>query len=360
MFSAEQIKILKEKMFVNLEIFARVACSHIFKQKTPWFHKDMYRQLQDNIDRLCFVVFRGGAKSTIGVTLNVLWRIVTDREKYIWIIAEGTRQASERLHDITYELKNNVIIKELYGEFIFEKDSEREIIIVNPATGHRLKIAALGSRQRMRGGLFEGNRLTLVILDDFESEANTETAELRDKLVRWLYATMRPVFDPKDGRILMLGTIVHPDAYLQSIRDNPGDWKVVEYPIELDGSKDGTKPTWPERFSAKFIQRERKDYSARGRLSLFYQEYYNEPVADEEKPFKEKLLKYYSGTFDRQYGAVTLDNGEKKTVNVVIGVDVAMGKRKGDFSAMSAVGQTEDKKIYLFSTQKICFSWYFI
>ena len=341
---------LRERLRNDLENFSKVMVPHIFKQKSPKFHKEMYKHLQEDTDRLCFVVFRGGAKSTLGVTLNCLWRVAYDKEKFIWVVAESTRQAVERLHDIKRELEQNNTFKALYGDFTTNKWSETEIVLENPETGHRCKICALGSGQRMRGALFEGSRLSLVILDDFESETNSETTELREKLVRWLYAALRPVFDPKDGRMLMLGTIVHPEAYLQGVRENPGDWKVLDYPIELDGSNSGKKPRWPERFGTKWITREKKDYQNVGKLSLFYQEYYNVPVASEERPFREELIKYYQGVYDKKTGSIRFEDDTNKPVNVVIGVDVAMGKKKGDFTSLSAVGSDRDGNHYTIRT----------
>ena len=350
-------KRLKERLKYNLEEFGKVICPHLLTDKTPSFHKEMYRALErnaygdDKYKKLAFIVFRGGAKSTVAITINYLWRIAYDLEKYCWIIAESQGQAIERLHDIKNELEHNERFIQLYGNFQTDKWSEQIIVTQNPRTGHRQKIVSRGIKQRMRGGLFEGSRLTLVSMDDFESEDNTETAEIRDKLVKRLFAIIRPVSDPKERKMILTGTVVHEDAYLNKVlsRHRSGKnsgYRTVAYEIEKDGSRDGSKPIWPERFSTKWIREEYADFARDGKRSLFYQEYYNEAVAPEERPFPESKMKFWDGHFDKTRGAIVI-NDMYHPVNVYIGVDVAMGKKKGDFSSLTAIAVTNNNNRYV-------------
>lgn len=349
MITEQKLQLIK-LLYPSLEYFSKHITPHLLKDAIPKFHKNIYSALSnEEITKLCMIIFRGGSKSTIGITINLLWRIAYDREKYVWIVAEGIRQAVERLHDVKYELETNEVFRDLYGSFVTDKWSETEIVTENPRTGHRTKFVALGSKQRMRGGLFEGSRVTRAILDDFESETNTETEELRDKLRRWLYATVYPAVDPKYGAIQLQGTVCHYDAYLNYIKDNPGDWKVLEYPVEYGDSTDGNRPRWPERFSSKWIKSKRNEFANDGRLSYFLQEYYNIPVSEEDKPFKESGLKYWNGWFDKKEGCLKIHRGDdivSKPVNITVGVDPSMGKKKGDFSAMTAIGTSRKNVRY--------------
>ena len=346
-----------EENFHSIRKFAEYVCPEIMKNKTPEFHDEIYRNLRKNAfpkaypdyKSLAMIVFRGGAKSTLGITINYLWRIAYDIETFVWLIAESIRQASERLHDVKHHLTTNERFIELYGDFTTDKFSETEIVTENPLTKHRGKWVALGTRQRQRGGMFEGHRVSLAHMDDFESEFNTETGDSRDKIKGWIHKVIMPAIDPVDGKVILAGTVVHNDSYLNDVYTKKAaseGYKVTSYEIEKNGSRDGSQPTWPDRFSTEWIRKEFRKYAAVGQESSFYQEYYNTAQAPTDQPFPRNLAKYWDGHYDSGIGAfITSDNSDIIPVDITIGVDPALGKTKGDFCGMVATGTDSHGKI---------------
>jgi predicted phage terminase large subunit-like protein len=336
----------------DMELFAKYILSHHTSLSFGEHHKDLFNILEDESEKRPIVVVlpRGHSKSTVANLIYVLHRICYNKERFIVIVSESYSQSVMFLEALKDELEYNAKLREMFGNLMRkEKWSEGEI-----ETSNNIKVMAKGSGQRLRGLKYQNSRPTCIILDDFESEENTSTEVLREKLNRWIEGTIYPSL-AKDGKIIFIGTIVHQASYLNKIRYMTDQFRVNDSKFwDIEGANG--KPIWPARWSADEIKALRKRYDEMGYIDVFYREYKNIPISPENRLFKPDDIVYYDGGLkitDSGDPAIQLTNydgvptGEAIPVNLYAGLDPAMGKEKGDYTAIIVVGVGTDGNIYV-------------
>ena len=287
-----------------------------------------------------FLVHREAAKSTTGSFLFPIYSIFmkgiapyvrvydfdknrsTDEiikcrpigEDFIIIASETSSQAEAFVNDIRDAIDTKKEMAQLFGEksprFADFDDAERRgtdkwttsaFITVDNTV-----VMGVGAGQRVRGRKVKGKRPSLIIVDDMYSQHNTKTEETREKLNHWFFSELVNSADSLKGKMLWLGTLVHPDTVVSKIRKSD-NWYGIEQPIigrqELSEmlnyckmedtfvlpSKEQaaklqstlTTMSWPERHTLHYILSLYKDETIKGTLNYFYQEYMNEPIAPE-------------------------------------------------------------------------------
>lgn len=341
----ETKKAYLKKMYLDMHLFAKIVLDHHMSDTTPPFHSEIYSLLgKKDILRKAIVAPRGHSKSTLVSLIYPLWNILFQKKHFIVIVSESYSQSVLFLDAIKRELEENPKIKYFFGDIVgTDKWSENAIV-----TSTGVMVIAKGSGQRMRGLKYKQYRPDLVILDDFESEANTYTAESRTALFRWVNGAVLPGIEPHTGEIVLVGTIVHNDAYLENIRKNgkASGWVVLYYQA-LDEERKTT--LWPERFSYERLIQIRNQYASQGLLDMFYMEYQNIAQDPSGRPFTEDMIQYYNGSVFRENNKwyLRLEDGSVEGVNLYCGVDPAMGKVNGDYTVIAVIAVDKDKNIYL-------------
>jgi len=82
-------------------------------------------------------------------------------------------------------------------------------------------------------------------------------------------------------------------------------------------SLDTHEALWPEHLDLEALERIKGDYLQKGQGSLFYQEYQNEPLSDENRKFRIEKFRYY-----------TEEEINKKELNTFMTIDRAYSKAK--------------------------------
>lgn len=341
----------------DLELFARVCLPHHTRLPYGASHKTVYRMLLQGKSKTCIVLPRGTGKTTLASLIFPLHQICYKKEHLIILVSETSDQAALLLEAIKDEIELNPRIRYFFGDLKNEnKWTETEI-----ETSTDIKVLAKGSGKRIRGTKYKQWRPGLILMDDFESEQNTDTPEQRDKLKRWVRGAVMPSL-AQNGRIVFIGTIVHEDSFLNSIKDsheyyvNPQEhWRIID--------ESWTKPLWPARWTIAQIKAIRDEYEEDGYLDMFYQEYMNIPMSPDSQIFKEEMIGRHSGyiTFDannRAYLKLPQEEAENEDytvyedecyvpVNIFSGIDPAMGKTRGDYTAIVTVAVTPSNHIYV-------------
>ncbi|MCR8983286.1 phage terminase large subunit, partial [Brevibacillus laterosporus] len=222
------------------------------------------------------------------------------------------------------------------------------------------KVEAKGMGTQMRGLRHGSARPDLFILDDLESGENTNTPELRAKNLHWFRSEMLEALG-FGGLCVYMGTIVHYDSLLNHVLTKRKDFISRKFPAILswteredlweewrriyneddpdakknadsfyEANKDemlrGTKTLWP-RYTYKFFMEKREAMGARA----FNQEYLGNPVDEESQIFNPETFTYY-----------TEEDIQGLTLDYYCGIDFAMGKEKGDYSAIITIGRNRD------------------
>jgi len=236
-------------------------------------------------------------------------------------------------------------------------------------TSDKTIVYGIGSGQQVRGRNVLNTRPTLAIIDDMYSEKNTKTEEARRKLDNWFYAAMKNSIDIKNGKVLLLGTMVHPDTVFKDIRKSDL-WHGTEIPLieeqELQEvlklcvkkgirieipSKEKCKEierglttlSWRENYDLHAILGLYKEMYEKGREQLFYQEYLNVIKRDAERSIDAKVFVECEMSLRRnrmgQAIIVAMFNGREweATAEMYIGVDIASSSSKASDDTVLAI-----------------------
>lgn len=326
--NADDKQDLYDAMLHSNELFARVCVPHILtenltpKQRlayedgtldddiiVPQFHKEMYKMYDDllagKMDNLGFILFRGAAKSTLKKIIT-LKCICYGIEPLIVYIGESKDQASKDIIYVQDEIESNPIIKLLFGDLKGSLWNKYDSTFNSP-NGQETYLCASGMNSRIRGITWKNQRPTLVFCDDFESETNSLTESGRENVRTKINSQLMNMGDVK-FKVVFMGTIVHPKAYLPTIRSNTmfqaprgaffektisesnslvfdrmsGQIKFQEDPSTFQIGE----PAWPTRYSTEYIAnriRYYQDFKDGADFWKVLQELWNVPK-DNSKP----------------------------------------------------------------------------
>jgi predicted phage terminase large subunit-like protein len=345
---------MEEKLKLTSDLIVGLVGSCLVKgfdgsKPIPDFHKEIWDYCCSEKRFIAISAPRGHAKSTAVTFSYTLAEALFRRSKFIIIVSDSEYQASMFLGQIKQALQENEDIINLFhikrnekGIVEFEKETETDII-VSTTDGHKFRIIAKGSEQKLRGLLWNGQRPDLMVLDDMESDEQVMNKDRRDKFRRWFYGALMPALS-EFGKIRYVGTILHQDSMLENLMPKIGGpftvvedlktyqskyaglWVSVKYRAHSD---DFSYILWPDRWSKEALQDMKADYLARGLPEQYSQEFLNIPIDESTAYFKrtdfiaergedkKKILNYYiAGDF-----AISEKERADYTVFIVGGVD---------------------------------------
>lgn len=320
MQNEKKIQVLKKLFEKDLESFGKFFFKNHLKLETPDFHREIYRMYEGDLKRIALGAPRGHAKSTITDLVYLAWEIVNKKQRFVLLVSDTYSQATLFLESLKAEFESNERLKEFYGDLTSKNWSESEIVV------NGIMIKAIGAGMKVRGLKYLDSRPTLVLVDDLENDELVENKERREKLERWFNGALVPSMD-KEGRVIVIGTILHYDSLLCKMLN---EGKYTEYSKKTYKAITDGIALWPEHLSYEELDKIKKDYMEKGQGYLFYQEYQNDPISDENRKFKLEKFKYYedkdiegkqmktSVTYDRAY---SLDKVADFTGKIVVSVD---------------------------------------
>jgi len=315
---------------------------------------------------LALIAWRGGAKSMLAKTaiLNHLGYRKREGREYVTWLCEIEDQAVDHIKYIQRHLETNPAFRYYFGDYYSKGDWTKRGF----ETGRGDLFKPLGMTQKPRGrsqfvDWEEGAlRLTKLILDDFESEANTKTKERRAYNKAFISGALMPTVDRTpgmEGSVWLLGTLVGHDTYLADLLKEYKDltpeqkedfWEVFLYPATLDGTlTDDSIPTWPDAFPLRELRKiKRRDFFLSP--NQFWIEYMQDLENPEDTTVALTNIQYHNYEF-RAVGkqAFLCDDKWAIPVYIYIGVDLAgIGvSKKHDYHAISVVAVDKDRNRYV-------------
>lgn len=341
----------------------------------PKFHGELTSYLDDFMEnmtnRIAWSVPRSHAKSTYLSNMYPIYNIVYNLRQFIVIISEtqdGARLFSDYVNN---QLKHNVKLREDFGELMDKdgrgnvKDNADKFVTKNNV------MVAIGSTQKqLRGMKFLNARPDLIILDDLESEKNTNTPELRQKNLNWYTKVVNPLGDPQRTAFIYMGTLVHPNGLLPYVMNradfkakrysaivNPPDrvdlWEKYEqlysdledterlesaeafYFENKEEMDKGIEVLWDARMPYYKLIQEKHNVGTRA----FNSEYLNLPYSDEDAIFREEIFTFYDDKdlYD--------DRGRLIPMDLYGFWDIAI-TGKGDYNAIITLGRDRRTGIF--------------
>ena len=275
---------------------------------TPQFHKDLWELCCDPHPQVAIAAPRGHAKSTAVTHAYVLASILFGQADFVVIISDTERQAIKFLGDIKMELYENDKLRKLFtvGKFLTDAEREVEVELGNEKRKVMIMVrGASGGSGSVRGFKWRGKRPNLIVCDDMENDEAVANEERRAKFRQWFTGALIPTMS-KNGRIRVVGTILHFDSLLErfmpqasgesvthtvteglktySTEEDP-DWLAVKYRAHTDFT-DFSDILWPEMFDEERLKRLRRSYILQGFPEGYSQEYLNYPMDEESAFFK--------------------------------------------------------------------------
>lgn len=197
---------------------------HYGKAAPSALHEYLYERLPVIVNtpagqRDAIAAPRGEAKSTKVSMSFVLWCVVTGAKHYVVIVMDALEQAAEMLEAIKAELEANPRIANDFPEACGQGKVWRAGVIV---TANGRKVEAFGSAKKIRGRRHGAHRPDLAIMDDIENDENVTTPAQRDKLQRFVTASVLNLGPPDDSMdAILIGTVLHYDSVLSRFLKNP-------------------------------------------------------------------------------------------------------------------------------------------
>lgn len=354
------------------------------KSQSPEFHVEINDIMSDVSEnrvnaQVAVAAPRSHAKSSYLSKAFPIHQIVYRLRKYVIIISETPNVSKGNMEWIRNQMKFNEKLRNDFGSLLSPKDqaniqdnSESFIAWYTDSDGRPRQSAlveAASTGQALRGRNWNGSRPDLIICDDLEDArpgGNASTPEQREKLRDWFSQTVVPLGDPKGERtaIVYMGTTVHFDALLMNVLYNRSDFETRLYKAII--SEPTNSDLW-ERLRLIYTDRENpnrqadadgffnehkaellegsevlwKDVQPLYKLmkwkwdngsKAFNTEYMNNPVDEESMIFDPNTFTYYEYSVDYMSDKYT----------VAMGVDPALGKERGDYSAITVTAKDKE------------------
>lgn len=323
--------------------------------QTPEFHKELWALCCSDSPLVAIAAPRGHAKSTAITLSYVMATLLFRQKKFCLLISDTEGQAVMFLNDIKQHLESNENLRALFNVKGFIKSTESDLIC-EMSDGHKFRIIAKGSEQKVRGTKWDNLRPDLIVGDDLENDEIVMNQERRDKFKRWFFGALLPCRS-HNGIVRIVGTILHMDSMLNRLMPqswgkntrkeglktfdiNPKKaWDSVLYEAH---DEDFEHVLWPDRWSEAKLRLEQQRLKELGYPELYAQEFLNRPL-DEANAFFRK-------TDFVGISAEEKDNIEKKTMplNYYLGVDLAISeKERADWSVFTVAGVNALNQLYI-------------
>lgn len=309
------------------------------------FHREWWEMCCSDHPFVAIAAPRGHAKSTSITHSYTLANICMRKRSFILIISDTEEQAGRFVADIVAELLENENIVKVFGIHGAVKETTTDAIIEFD-DGHKVRIIAKGSEQKLRGMKWDNKRPDLIVCDDLENDEIVMNDERRDKFRKWFLGALMPC-KSVHGIIRYVGTILHMDALLEHLMPRERDPLNINTELAIKGpyrnhwysakyrahNPDFSEILWPTRFTKKFFVEERQKYVNLGNPDKYAQEYLNSPIDEANSYFRKADL-------------LPMQEKDHKSSKVFyVGVDLAFATehtRKGDYTTFVVGGVDED------------------
>jgi len=257
---------------------------HRHPNLTPPYIADMIQAWHDDAQRwVLFEVFRGGAKSTTAEEAILIKAAFREIKNYL-IVGATKDRAFERLHAIRYEIEQNDVLAEIFGDLRGSTWGDGELVLSNG-----VRLLAMGKGQSLRGVKYLDARPDGVFADDLEEPEDVRTPEARSRTLDWFLFDLIPALDVNRAHARVAATPLDPEALpCQLVR---AGWVHKKYPVEYNDAAGNRAATWPDRVPLSMIDEIKANAVKVGKLRQYNMEYMCEAEVAAEKSFKQEMFR---------------------------------------------------------------------
>lgn len=327
---------------------------HVTPDETSMFRNSVYDTIKNTVakyNKSLFLAYRGGAKTTVITRLFTIWEVIRDDAYYPVIISSTVDGVEDNIEFLKTEFEENVNLISDFDIAITDRDTWQKTEFTMTTGKRKIKVEGYGSGQKIRGRNYYGRRPDLIILDDIENDENVESKTQRDKLEKWFKKAIAKLPERKRKYIIIIvGTLLHYDAVLKRLSKRR-DFHVESHPLVLQ---------FPEHMDAWQELYEMLDRDAAIAEYTKNKTYYDEGLIldDPELNTFELMMEYFEDmeSFFSEYQnePMSAENailGKYQTYETLptdlvyaMGIDPALGKKKGDLFGVAVVGKSQSMK----------------
>jgi hypothetical protein len=292
MNKTQQAKEAQQKLFNifkdDVMQFAHMMVANHFRGPSPLFHEHILYSIEGKRYFACAAP-RESAKSTIIAFLLPLHKICFQKKRFIVIVSNTYKKASETLETIKKEFRDNERIKG-FGVTL-TRDAEGDTVFRHPDK-FETRVLCKGVEQMgsIRGEKFGAYRPDLIICDDLEDDEMVRNPIRRMELQEVFDQALIPAGDKETCDFYIIGTILHDDALMAKLvnKNMYPEYKKLIY-RGLNRAKDGSlESLWDYKWTVADLLKLRKE-----KPDVFAKEIQNNPVAGYKQKFKKEDFRYW-------------------------------------------------------------------
>ena len=260
---------------VTLAAVDSIFFSHQFfpktvRQGTPDIHREMWASLDSAARKVGFMVFRGGAKTTL-LRLYLAKRVAYLISRTVLFVSKSQGHAIRSVRWFMRQVEYNSYYRDTFRLRPGTPWTAEECQVLVGPEQVSVTILALGITGNTRGINLDDYRPDLIIVDDPSDEENTATPEQRTKtedyILGSLYNSLAPVSEAPLAKIAFLQTLLHPQDAISACENDPS-WDFKKFSIFTPSGESA----WPQRWTTEELLAEKESYVARGKLYLWMRE----------------------------------------------------------------------------------------
>lgn len=325
----------------DLDFFAGLVVPDIATLQFPDFYKSLWllciQELMSltpdkKLFKLLLVLPRGHGK-TIFIKLLIVYAIIHGLSDFPMVLCAGDKNATNFMEDVCDRL-SHPNIKALYGDWqagLVEDNKQQKVC---DFMGRRVMIWGLSILSgELRGTQRSFKRPDLIIFDDVQTKADSESELLSAKKADAIIGTAIPAASPHRCGIIYIGNS-YPENCIADLLGESGEFVTMRTGAIL---ADGTA-LWPELHSVKSLYASWKLTCALGKGHLWIAEHQNQ-----SKPQDAGIEPLFpTGDF-----ALTTRNAEWLQVGGFVTIDPAGNSKRADDTAICGHRVYEDGTIEL-------------
>lgn len=254
-------------------------------ESTPEFHGEIIDDFHSTTRNICWIAFRGAAKTTIAEEATVV-RACFREFRNCLIVSSTSDIAEMRLHAIRKQFEMNESILEIFGNLRSKPWEDNHIELSSGVV-----IRAVGRGQAIRGTKDEDVRPDFILADDIEDLKSVANATQLQKTRSWFDTELIASGDAPTLMVRMLANDMGPDCLANKLKLPNSGFSVKVYPWIVKDKQGNEKAIWESRYPLSMCRAKRAEMYERGSGDDYEREFMCSSERPEAKIFRDDMLK---------------------------------------------------------------------
>ncbi|UNC92721.1 phage terminase large subunit [Candidatus Contubernalis alkaliaceticus] len=356
----------------DIEFFALTYLPDFFDKPFCQFHKDLIKQIKNLTleyscqnsqqiqdfrsnkqgQKLITIAPRGHGKSMLLNFLIILWSLCFNKSPFIVCISANEALAQDFLQKIKDEIVSNDLILEDFGNLKKDRGiwNVSQIELRNGSS-----LIAKGIKSKIRGLTYKQWRPTLIVLDDIEDDRQSKSEISTEEIKSIFFNTVLSSGDSYTD-FVYLGTIISENTLINELYKSATGWNKLFYQAVINFSDSPLWEHWQkiytdlsnincvddaDRFFNKHKQEMLKDTSVLWEEKNDYYSLMKQRIDSGETAFWAEQMNNPRSSSDYIFQSLTYwtELPKLEELDICMFVDPAMGKKGGDYSAITILGK---------------------